>query len=241
MAISKVKYIVFTILIVLVVVGAVGTIFLFRKKQIGSKPRLVVIAMDGLKFNQINPKSMPFVTEFYQNGVHCRQMQPVFPTITFTNLFSIATGKSKSKPPKFFHLNFHLHFVGLYPESHGVTSKEIYDNKLGKVLKFSPEMFMLRPNVTPIWTLNEMAGRHSTVLWTAGEFMYRNRKPSHAVHVDTEIPWKRHIDENLIPLFLRKECKVTLSMFYVKNPDFELHRNPPQSKHVSHNLSRPKI
>lgn len=125
----------------------------------------------------------------------------------------------------------------MYPESHGVTSNIIHDNKLNKVLEFSPEMFMLKPNVTPIWTLNEMAGKHTTVLWTAGEFMYRNRKPSHAVSVDAEIPWKRHIDENIIPLFLRKECKVNLAMFYAKYPDFVLHRNPPQSKQVRHNFT----
>lgn len=129
----------------------------------------------------------------------------------------------------------------MYPETHGVTSNNIYDNKLNKVLTYSPEMFMFRPNVTPIWTLNELAGKHATVLWTAGEFMYRNRKPSHAVPVDAEIPWKQHIDENLIPLFLRKECKVTLSMFYVKYPDFPLHRHSPQSKQVSHHLHTENI
>lgn len=123
--------------------------------------------------------------------------------------------------------------VGLYPETHGVTSDIIYDNKLNKVLKFSPEMFMFKQNVTPIWTLNELAGRHSMVLWTGGEFMYRNRTPAHALPMNKSISWKQHIDDNLIPLFLRKECKVNLAMFHVKQPDLILHSHPARAKQVS--------
>lgn len=73
-------------------IAVVGTIFYLRSERIGSKPKLIIIAMDGLQFSQIQPDSMPFVTEFYRNGVYCPQMQPVFPTKTHTNLFSIATG-----------------------------------------------------------------------------------------------------------------------------------------------------
>lgn len=94
MAISKTKYILFTILIVLIIAVAVGTIFYFRKEQIGSKPKLIVVAMDGLKFSHIQPDTMPFITQFYKNGVFCPQMQPVFPTQAYPNLFSIATGMS---------------------------------------------------------------------------------------------------------------------------------------------------
>lgn len=94
MANSKLRYVLFTILLLLIIGVAIGTIFYFRKEQIGREPKLVIIAMEGLKFGHIQPESMPFVTEFYKNGVHCPQMQPVFPTKTYPNLFSIATGMS---------------------------------------------------------------------------------------------------------------------------------------------------
>lgn len=123
--------------------------------------------------------------------------------------------------------------LGLYPESHGVTADIIYDTKLNAVLEFSPEMFMFKQNITPIWTLNELAGRHSMVFWTASQFLYRNRSLAHALPMDKDISWKQHIDDNLIPLFLRKECKVNLAMFNVKQPDTILHAYPPQSKQVS--------
>lgn len=92
MAIFTVKHVVFTLLVVLIVVCAVGTIVYFRKERIGGKPKLVVMAMGGLHFKHIQADTMPFITEFYRNGVYCPQMQPVFPTKSETNLFSIATG-----------------------------------------------------------------------------------------------------------------------------------------------------
>lgn len=57
-----------------------------------SDSKLIVISMDGLMFNEVQPNSMPFLTKFYKNGVHCPQLQPVFPTKTLVNHFSIATG-----------------------------------------------------------------------------------------------------------------------------------------------------
>lgn len=57
--------------------------------------KLIVISMDGLMFKQIQEKTMPFITQFYKNGVHCPNLQPVFPTKTLVNHFSIATGIKK--------------------------------------------------------------------------------------------------------------------------------------------------
>lgn len=99
-------------------------------------------------------------------------------------------------------------------------------------------MFTLKPNITPIWTLNEMAGKHATVLWTGGEFDYRELKyrdlvPAQALPVGTEIPWKQYIDDFLIPLLQQKECTVNLAMYYVKNPKFVSRAFSPQSKEVS--------
>lgn len=57
-----------------------------------SSPKLIVISMDGLMFHQIQENVMPFTRKFYKNGVHCPNLQPVFPTKTLVNHFSIATG-----------------------------------------------------------------------------------------------------------------------------------------------------
>lgn len=70
-------------------------IFSFHLKAAPSKadePKLIVISMDALMFNQLNEAVTPVISNFYKNGVHCPKVQPVFPTKTLTNHFSIATG-----------------------------------------------------------------------------------------------------------------------------------------------------
>lgn len=56
--------------------------------------KLIVISMDGLMPAEIQPEVMPFISKVYKNdGVYCSRLQPVFPTKTFVNHFSIATGQ----------------------------------------------------------------------------------------------------------------------------------------------------
>lgn len=121
----------------------------------------------------------------------------------------------------------------MYAASHGVTANTIYDNNLQKVIESNDEKYKFRSNVTPIWTLNEMAGKHSMVLWPAGDLLYRNLTAAHVVPSNVEIPWKRHIDENLIPILLRKECAVNFAMFNVKQPEAALRTFSAHSKEVS--------
>lgn len=122
----------------------------------------------------------------------------------------------------------------MYGASHGVTANVVFDNELGKVLKYSAELFMLKPNITPIWTLNELSGKHSAVsMWSAGEFPFRGVKPTYYESFNRSVPWKQRID-NLIPALKSDEYQIDLAMFYVEHPDFETHAYSSQSKQVSH-------
>jgi len=172
--------------------------------------------MDGLMFKQIQENTMPFITQFYKNGVHCPKLQPVFPTKTLVNHFSIATG--------------------LYAATHGVTANEIYDNKSGRLLKYSPELFMMKKDITPIWTLNELAGKHSAVsMWASAEFEFRGKSLTYNEPFDRKTHWKQRID-NIIPLMKRNESQIDVVMFYVEDPDFPSHSFSSYSNQVTESL-----
>lgn len=131
-----------------------------------------------------------------------------------------------------------IFFLGLYGASHGVTANVVYDNKLGKILKYSAELFMMKPNITPIWTLNELSGKHSAVsMWSAGEFPFRGVKPTYYESFNRSVPWKHRIDK-LIPALKQNESQIDLTMFYVEHPDFEAHAYSSQSKRVSQTLRK---
>lgn len=130
-------------------------------------------------------------------------------------------------------ISFHsICTIGLYVESHGVTDMDVYDHMLNKTIKYSPEMFMLRPNVTPIWTLNELAGGHSAVfMWLAGDFAFRGIKPTYFQPYARDMHWQSQIDR-LIPMLKRNESRMNFVMFYINHPDAESHLYSVPSKEV---------
>ncbi|XP_055304257.1 ectonucleotide pyrophosphatase/phosphodiesterase family member 5-like isoform X2 [Sitodiplosis mosellana] len=122
---------------------------------------------------------------------------------------------------------------GLYAANHGVTANEIYDNESGRLIKYSSELFMMKKDITPIWTLNELAGKHSAVsMWSAAEFEYQGKKLTYNEPFNRKTHWKQRID-NIIPLLTRNESQVDLVMFYVEHPDFESHAFSSHSKQVT--------
>ncbi|XP_031618511.1 ectonucleotide pyrophosphatase/phosphodiesterase family member 5-like [Contarinia nasturtii] len=186
------------------------------KKAKNEAPKLIVISLDALMFSQIQKNVTPFIYNFYKKGVHCPKVRPVFPTKTMTNHFSIATG--------------------LYAGSHGVTNNRIYDNLKKNKVSYSAEFFQSRVNVTPIWTLNEMAGKHSAVsMWASSEYEFRGIMPTYVEKYARDDPWKPRIDK-IIPLLKSKENAVDFVMFYSEQPDSTDHEFSHKSVQVTERL-----
>lgn len=122
--------------------------------------------------------------------------------------------------------------AGLYAANHGVTANEIYDNESGRLIKYSMEMFMMNNEITPIWTLNELAGKHSAVsMWAAAEFQFQGKILTYNEPFNRKTHWKQRID-NIIPLLTRNESQVDFVMFYVEHPDLQSHSFSSQSAQV---------
>lgn len=225
-SLSSIRFILFLI---------VSILWPLKALQLENDRKLIVISMDGLMSDEVQPDVTPFITEFYKNGVHCPRLQPVFPTKTFPNHFSIATGELGWRPVfrALFSFLFFFH-TGLYAGSHGVFDLGMYDHKLHKTVDYSPELYMFRPNVTPIWTLNELAGGHSAVsMWSANEFAFRGRIPTFSEPYDTNTigDWQQRIDR-LVPLLQRNESQINFVMFYIDHPDRASHGFSVPSKEV---------
>ena len=77
-------------------IGAV--IRFFTRKQ----RAVLIISLDGFQRNYLERGKTPMLGWMIRNGVSSDYMVPAFPSITFPNHYSIATG--------------------LYPESHGDAS-----------------------------------------------------------------------------------------------------------------------
>jgi ectonucleotide pyrophosphatase/phosphodiesterase family protein 5 len=110
---------IFVLLIILKLTGALSR-----------HPLLLIVSFDGFRHDFFTKVTTPGLNRFKSDGTHAPYVRNVFPTKTFPNHHSIATG--------------------LFPESHGVLGNEVYDSSLKKVLHFGPEMYNTN-GITPIW------------------------------------------------------------------------------------------
>uniref|UniRef100_A0A6I8QX54 Autotaxin n=1 Tax=Xenopus tropicalis TaxID=8364 RepID=A0A6I8QX54_XENTR len=73
------------------------------------RPPLIIFSVDGFRASYMKKgqKVMPNIDKLRTCGTHSPYMRPVYPTKTFPNLYTLATG--------------------LYPESHGIVGNSMYD------------------------------------------------------------------------------------------------------------------
>ncbi|XP_074122655.1 autotaxin isoform X5 [Sminthopsis crassicaudata] len=74
-----------------------------------TRPPLIIFSVDGFRASYMKKgsKVMPNIEKLRSCGTHSPYMRPVYPTKTFPNLYTLATG--------------------LYPESHGIVGNSMYD------------------------------------------------------------------------------------------------------------------
>lgn len=85
------------------------------------KPYLILISLDGFRWDYVEKYHPPNLSSFIENGVKAESLIPSFPTKTFPNHYTIATG--------------------LYPDNHGILGNIFYDYKKGvKFNKRNSEM-----------------------------------------------------------------------------------------------------
>lgn len=145
------------------------------------------------------------------SGTYADHLINVFPTKTFPNHHSIATG--------------------LYPETHGVIGNSYYDATSAKIVKVGYDMFHYNEGVVPIYRRNEDAGegRYSGIMmWPGGVFPYQNKNVTYCQNYDTDLDWFKRID-TVISWINDREKPANLVMVYFEEPDQHGHAFGPNS------------
>lgn len=90
-----------------------------------------VVSFDGFRPDFISPTLTPNLYRLREIGQSAEYMRNVFPTKTFTNHHSIATG--------------------LYAEGHGAMANSLYDPGLKKVISNTQDFWNFNGAIVPIW------------------------------------------------------------------------------------------
>lgn len=175
---------------------------------------LIVVSYDAFRTEYLRRNSTSFMNELRRNGTTAEFLRNVFPTKTFPNHHSIATG--------------------VYPVQHGVMANEFYDHNRGK-LNYSYEMFHYNDEIVPIWTLNELNGGHSgCMMWPGSNFPYTKERTNctYAKPFNITLPWNDRVDTAF--QWIRDPKKpANLVMLYIEEPDYYGHIYSPDSDRVA--------
>src|SRR2546426_12343518 len=101
---SKVQYI---SLLALLLLGAVFSVCAQPKSIKDLKPTVVLVSLDGFRYDYLTKYEPENLNMLAGKGVKAKWLIPSFPTKTFPNHYTIATG--------------------LYPQNHGIVENSIFD------------------------------------------------------------------------------------------------------------------
>ncbi|MGF6850592.1 putative AlkP superfamily pyrophosphatase or phosphodiesterase [Chitinophaga sp. W3I9] len=128
-----------------------------------SRPYVIMISIDGFRYDYAEKYNAQNLLRLSGAGVRATAMQPAFPSLTFPNHYSLATG--------------------LYPAHHGLVDNLFYDRKRDAVYKVGNRDAVEDGtwyNGVPLWVLAEKQEMLSaSYFWVGSESAIQNIRPTY--------------------------------------------------------------
>jgi alkaline phosphatase D len=172
---------------------------------------VIVLSMDGFRWDYPDIYNTPTLDSLEKAGVRA-ELIPVFPTKTFVNHYSLATG--------------------LYADHHGIVMNNFYAPDLKKYYSMKKDA----GNGTfyggePAWVTAEKQGvKAATLFWVGSEAAIEGIRPTYWFKYNQSMPFEDRIDTVISWLQLPYAERPHLIMWYYHEPDYTGHRAGPVSK-----------
>lgn len=176
-------------------------------------PYLVVFSLDGFRHDYADACKTPTLDSIEKFGVKAESLIPSFPTITFPNHYTLATG--------------------LYPGNHGIVHNTFFDKKLQRTYKMidhtavSDSIFY---GGIPIWNLLQMRDiKTATCFWVGSEAPVNSMYANYWMKYDWKLPYNSRIDTVINWLKKPEKDRPHFIMAYFSEPDHSGHKFGPLS------------
>lgn len=180
------------------------------------KPTVILISMDGFRYDYIDKFAPPTITRLAKDGVRAKSMIPSFPTKTFPNHYTVATG--------------------LYPQNHGLVENNVYD--FGTVFTMSKFDEVINPRWwwgEPIWVTAEKQGQHSASYFFVGTGTeIADHLPSYWRHYNGRVPPEMRVDKLLSWLDKPATERPTMLTLYFSDTDDVGHEFGPDAEETKY-------
>lgn len=186
--------------------------FTFGQKPIKDlSPTVILISLDGFRYDYVDKFKPKTLSKLAKNGARAKWMIPSFPTKTFPNHYTVATG--------------------LYPEHHGIIENNIYDFGTVFMLNKREEVQNSRWWLgEPIWVTAEKQGQRAGAFFFPGtEAEIAGKRPSYWKEYDGKIPNETRVDQILNWLDLPENERPTIFTLYFSDTDDAGHKFSPDS------------
>jgi predicted AlkP superfamily pyrophosphatase or phosphodiesterase len=177
------------------------------------KPYLVLVSIDGFRWDFMERYPTPNLDRIAAAGSRAERLLPVFPTLTFPNHYSIATG--------------------LYPASHGLVANTFPDPQSGRWYSMKDRGAVQDPyfySGEPIWVTAETQGMVAASFFFVGsEAPIKGVQPTHWRRYDGDIPGAARVDQVLAWLAEPPERRPHMITLYFEEVDSYSHWYGPDS------------
>ena len=191
-----------------------------RNKKIEPRNYTVVLSLDGFRFDYQDKTNTPNFDSIEHNGVRAASFKPVFPTLTFVNHYTMATG--------------------LYAENHGLVANSFWD-------KPSHKFYNMHDKTTtsdsyfyqgePIWvTAESQRIKTAAYSWVGADVEIKGYRPSRWAAYDAEVPYKTRIDSVVSWLNAPYNKRPHLAMCYIEEVDNVGHSKGPDAPEILNSI-----
>lgn len=182
------------------------------------KPYVILVSADGFRNDYAQKYNAQNLLRFGSQGVVAHSLIPSYPTLTFPNHHTIATG--------------------LYPAHHGLVDNSFYDPSRQRKYSMANKMEVYDSSWyggTPLWVLAEQQQMISaSFYWVASEVAVKGVRPTYYYNYNEKIAIEERLATVKNWLQLPEDKRPHLITFYFPEVDHEGHDYGPNSKEVEH-------
>lgn len=211
------RFIIFA-LIILALIVLIQDIFQKKRRNtiVQDKPYVVMLSLDGFRWDYASKTNTPNFDYIIKNGTAASKLEPAFPSKTFPNHYTIATG--------------------LYPGNHELISNGFYAPDLNKYYAIRDREAVENGQFykgEPIWvTAEAQRVKSASYFWVGSEAKIKGYRPTYYKVYDHNFPYEQRLDTVIHWLNLPYADRPHLITWYIDHPDSKGHKYGPDSPEI---------
>jgi predicted AlkP superfamily pyrophosphatase or phosphodiesterase len=181
-------------------------------------PTVILLSLDGFRYDYPEKHGAETIAEFSRSGVRAKWMNVAFPTKTFPNHYTVATG--------------------LYPANHGIVDNNLF--AFGTVFSMSRREEVENPRWwlgEPIWVTAESQGvRAASFFFVGSEAPVKGVRPTIWRRYNGGVPPQMRVDTVLSWLDMPETERPRIITFYFSDTDDAGHEFGPDAEETRYSV-----